>query len=195
VHYWSWFKIFALPVPGLPAGSAFFQINLNTKNMFLLPNLGTIIWVSIVFIIVYYILSKFAWKPLMNALEKREQSVESSLSAASEADKKLQNLKNEQEAIISAARQEKEKILKAGIEQRDNIIATAKDTASAEAKKMLEEARENIAREREAALVDMKNQIATLSIEIATKVVHADMDDEKRHEKLVDELIKDIDLN
>lgn len=163
--------------------------------MFLLPNLGTIIWVSIVFIIVYYILSKFAWKPLMNALEKREQSVESSLSAASEADKKLQNLKNEQEAIISAARQEKEKILKAGIEQRDNIIATAKDTASAEAKKMLEEARENIAREREAALVDMKNQIATLSIEIATKVVHADMDDEKRHEKLVDELIKDIDLN
>ncbi|MCF8359033.1 MAG: F0F1 ATP synthase subunit B [Prolixibacteraceae bacterium] len=163
--------------------------------MFLLPHLGTIIWVSIVFIIVFYILSKFAWKPLLKALEDREQSVESSLSAASEAEKKLQNLKDEQEAIISAARQEKEKILKAGIDQRDNIITTAKDTASAEAKKLLEEARKSIAREREAALVEMKNQIATLSIEIATKVVHADMDDKKRHEKLVDELIKDIDLN
>ncbi|MBN1926822.1 MAG: F0F1 ATP synthase subunit B [Prolixibacteraceae bacterium] len=163
--------------------------------MFLLPHLGTIIWVSIVFIIVYFILSKFAWKPLMKALEEREQSVESSLFAASEAEKKLRNLKVEQDSIITAAKHEKEQVLKEGTDQREKIIAAAKEKAVAEAEKIVNDARKKIAQEREAALVDMKNQIATLSIEIATKVVHGDMEDKKRHEKLVEELIKDIELN
>ncbi|HPR32277.1 MAG TPA: F0F1 ATP synthase subunit B [Prolixibacteraceae bacterium] len=163
--------------------------------MFLLPHLGTIIWVSIIFFLVYLILSKFAWKPLLKAIENREQSVEKALTSAADAEKKVKNLKAEQEAIVQAARQEKEQIVKEGIDQRDKIVAAARDKAQLEANKIMEEARRRILQEREAALTEMKNQIASLSIDIATKVVHADLEDRKRHEKLVEELIRDVELN
>jgi F-type H+-transporting ATPase subunit b len=163
--------------------------------MFLLPHLGAIIWTTFIFCILLYILGKFAWKPLLKALESREQSVEKSLSEASAAEKKISNLKEEQQAIILAAKLEKEQIVKEGIDQRDKIIATARDKAKIEVDKLIEESRKQINRERDAALVEMKNQIATLSIEIATKIVHIEMEDKKRHEKLVEDLIKEVKLN
>jgi F-type H+-transporting ATPase subunit b len=163
--------------------------------MFLIPHLGAIIWTTFIFCILLYILGRFAWKPLLKALENREQSIEKSLSEASEADKLLKNLKEEQLSIVLAAKVEKEQIVKEGIEQRDKIVATARDKAQIEANKIIEESRKQILREREAALVDMKNQIAMLSIEIATKIVHVDMEDKARHEKLVEELMKEVELN
>jgi F-type H+-transporting ATPase subunit b len=163
--------------------------------MFLVPHLGAIIWTTLIFCILLYILGKFAWKPLLKALESREQSVEKSLSEASAAEKKISNLKEEQQAIILAAKLEKEQIVKEGIDQRDKIIATARDKAKIEVDKLIEESRKQINREREAALVEMKNQIAALSIEIATKIVHIEMEDKKRHEKLVEDLIKEVKLN
>jgi F-type H+-transporting ATPase subunit b len=163
--------------------------------MFLIPHLGAIIWTTFIFCILLYILGRFAWKPLLKALENREQSIEKSLAEASEADKLLKNLKEEQLSIVLAAKVEKEQIVKEGIEQRDKIVATARDKAQIEANKIIEESRKQILREREAALVDMKNQIAMLSIEIATKIVHVDMEDKARHEKLVEELMKEVELN
>jgi F-type H+-transporting ATPase subunit b len=163
--------------------------------MFLIPHLGTIIWTTFIFCILLYILGKFAWKPLLKALENREQSVEKSLSEASAAEKKISNLKEEQLAIVLAAKLEKEQIVKEGIEQRDKIVATARDKAQIEVDKLIEESRKQIKREREAALVEMKNQIASLSIEIATKIVHIEMEDKIRHEKLIEELIKEVKLN
>lgn len=163
--------------------------------MFLLPHLGTIIWTTLVFGIVFFILSKFAWPVIIKAIEDREESIEKALSSAKEAEAKLSNLKKEQEEIISLAKREKEQIVREGIEQREKIVATAKEKAQAEAEKILDDARKRMQREREAALVEMKNQIASLSIDIATKVVRADMEDKVRHEKLVNELIKDVELN
>jgi len=163
--------------------------------MFLIPHLGSIIWTTFIFGILLYILGRFAWKPLLKALENREQSIEKSLSEASAAEKKVSNLKEEQLAIVLAAKVEKEQIVKEGIEQRDKIIATAREKAQIEADKIIEESRKQIIREREAALVEMKNQIASLSIEIATKIVHIEMEDKVRHEKLVEELMKDVELN
>lgn len=163
--------------------------------MFLIPHLGTIIWTTLIFSILLYILSKFVWKPLLNALESRELSVEKALSEAGAAEKKISNLKEEQLAIVLAAKLEKEQIVKEGIEQRDKIVATARDKAQIEVDKMMEESRKQIKREKEAALVEMKNQIASLSIEIATKIVHIEMEDKIRHEKLVEELIKEVELN
>ena len=163
--------------------------------MFLIPHLGTIIWTTIIFGSVFFILKKFAWGPLLKALDDREQSIDKALKSATEAEKKLSTLKEEQQKIIALAKHEKERIVGEGVVQRDQIVASAKEKAQIEAHKIVEDARKKIAREREAALIDMKNQIATLSVEIATKVVKADMEDKKRHEKLVDELIKDIELN
>lgn len=163
--------------------------------MFLIPHLGTIIWTTIIFLILLYILGKFAWKPLLKALSDREQNIERALEGASQAEEKIRNLKSEQDALIMAARLEKERIVKEGIEQRDKIVASARDKAQLEADKIIEETRKQLARERDAALVEMKNQIALLSVDIATQVVKADMEDRSRHEKLVGELIRDVDLN
>jgi len=163
--------------------------------MFLIPHLGTIIWTTIIFLILLFILGKFAWNPLLKALTDREQNIERALTGASAAEEKIRNMKSEQDAIILTARLEKEKIVKEGIEQRDKIVASAREKAQLEADKIIEETRKQLAREREAALAEMKNQIASLSIEIATQVVKADMEDRSRHEKLVGELIRDVDLN
>ena len=163
--------------------------------MFLIPHLGTIIWTTIIFSILLYILTKFAWKPLLKALENRELSVEKSLSEAREAEKKISNLKEEQLVIVLAAKLEKEQIVKEGIEQRDKIVAYARDNARIEADKIIEESRKQILREREASLIEMKNQIASLSIEIATKIVHIEIEDKIRQEKLIEELLKEVELN
>jgi len=163
--------------------------------MFLIPHLGTIIWTTIIFLGLLFILSKFAWKPLLKAIEDREQNIAKALENASIADEKVKNLKSEQDAIVLEARLEKERIIKEGIDQRDKIVASAREKAQLEADKIIEETRKQLAREREAVLSEMKNQIATLSVEIATKVVKEEMGDQIRHEKLVAELIKDIKLN
>ena len=163
--------------------------------MFLLPHLGTIIWVSIIFGIVYFILSKYAWKPIIKTIEEREHTISESLKNAEEVKTKLLALETIQEKIISLAKQEKEQIVKEGIEQREQIIAMANTKARTEAEKIVENARKAIAREKEATLTNMKNQIASLSVEIASKVVQADMDDKIRHEKMVKTLINEIELN
>jgi F-type H+-transporting ATPase subunit b len=163
--------------------------------MFLIPHLGTIIWTTFIFLILLYILAKFAWKPLLKALSDREKNIEQALAGASEAEEKIRNLKNEQDALILATKLEKEKIVKEGIDQRNKIVAVAREKAQAEADKIIEETRKQLVREREAALVEIKNQIATLSVEIASQVVKTEMEDRSRHEKLVGELIKDVELN
>lgn len=163
--------------------------------MFLLPHLGTIIWVSIIFGIVYFILSKYAWKPLIKTIEDREQTIAESLVNAETVKTKLLALEVAQEKIITLAKQEKAQIVKEGMEQREQIIAMANKKARTEADKIIENARKAIAREKEATLTEMKTQIASLSVEIATKVVQADMEDKVRHEKMVNTLISEIELN
>jgi len=163
--------------------------------MFLLPHLGTIIWTSIIFGITVFILGKYAWKPLLNAIKERERYIDISLRKAKSAREILSNLKQEQDEIIKQTRHDKGEMLKEGAEQRDKVIAEAKEKARTEAEKIIADAHKKIQKEREEALVDMRNQITTLSIEIATKVVGADMKDKERHEQMVKKLVDDIELN
>ena len=163
--------------------------------MFLLPHLGTIIWTTIIFGIVAFILGKYAWKPLLNAIKERERYIDISLRKAKSAREILTNLKQEQDEIIKQTRHDKGEMLKEGAEQRDKVIAEAKEKARTEAEKIIADAHKKIQKEREEALVDMRNQITTLSIEIATKVVGADMKDKERHEQMVKKLVDDIELN
>lgn len=163
--------------------------------MFLLPHLGTIIWTTIIFGVAALILGKYAWKPLLRVIQERERYIDISLRKAKSAQDMLNNLKKEQEEIIKQTRHDKGELLKEGTEQRDKIIAEAKEKARAESEKIIADAHKIIQKEREAALVDMRKQITTLSVEIATKVVSADMKDKERHEQMVKKLVEEIDLN
>jgi F-type H+-transporting ATPase subunit b len=144
---------------------------------------------------VYFVLAKFAWKPLLSTIEDRESTIAESLKNADEVNIKLKNLELVQEKIIEIAKQDKERIVREGIDQRDKIISNANDMALQKTNKMIDDARKQIERERTAALAEMKSQIAALSIEIATKLVKGDMEDQQRHKKVVEQLIDEIELN
>jgi F-type H+-transporting ATPase subunit b len=163
--------------------------------MFLYPHLGTIIWLVLIFGLFLLILSKFAWKPLLIALSHREQSVADSLNAAEEAELRIAAIKATQTEAIEIVRLKKENLIKEGNEQAEKIIALAKEKAQVEADKIISEAKKRMEIEREASINQLKDQIALLSIEIATKIVSSDMEDRKRQEKLVSELINEVDLN
>jgi F-type H+-transporting ATPase subunit b len=163
--------------------------------MFLNPHLGTIIWSILIFGLFLFILSKFAWKPLLNALSNREELIANNLAAAQEAELQIAAIKSTQLEVIEVARIKKEAIIRDGSEQAEKIIATAKEKAQIEAERIISDARKQMALERASSIDELKNQIALLSIEIATRIVRTDMEDIKRQEKLVSELIKEVDLN
>jgi F-type H+-transporting ATPase subunit b len=163
--------------------------------MFLIPHLGTFIWVSIIFAIVYFVLAKFAWKPLMKTIEDREHTIDDGIKNANLAMEKLKNIELIQERMIALAKEEKEQIVKEGMEKRDQIIANATEKAMKQATKIIDDTHRQMEREREFTTNEIRKQIASLSVEIATKLVKSDLEEQHRHEKLVENLIKEIELN
>jgi len=159
------------------------------------PDLGTIIWMVIIFGIVLFILGKFAWKPILNALKEREESIANALNSAEEAKKEVAGLKADNEKIIAEARKEKDVILKEAKEMKDKIISEAKEKANLEAQKSIDHARQQIQAEKVSAINDIKKQVAELSVMIAEKVIKKELDKKGEQEKMVDGLIDDIKLN
>lgn len=159
------------------------------------PNPGTIFWMIIIFGIVLFILRKFAWKPILNALKEREESIASALNSAEEAKKEVAGLKADNQKIIAEARKEKDIILKEAKEIKEKIIAEAKEKANVETQKSIEHARQQIQSEKDAAINDIKKQVAELSIMIAEKVIKKELGNKGAQEKMVDGLIDDIKLN
>lgn len=133
------------------------------------PDIGLLFWMLVTFGIVLYILGKFAWKPILKALSEREDSISEALDKAEEAKKQMAALKADNEKLLAQARVEREAILREAKEMKDSIIAQAKTSADVEGKKMIANAKENIEREKTAAINDLKNQVASYSIEIAEK--------------------------
>jgi F-type H+-transporting ATPase subunit b len=163
--------------------------------MFLLPDIGTIFWTTIIFALTVFLLAKYAWKPLIGIVQEREKSIDAALKAAESAQSKVSNLRNEQERITRQTQLHKEQIISEANEQRDKIVAEAKTQAEKQTKKMIDEARVAIDREREAALLEMKTQITNLSIDIATKIIHSELEDKQKHRKMIENLIDQIELN
>lgn len=159
-----------------------------------LPGIGLLFWMALSFTIVFIILKKFAWKPIMNALKDREKSIDDALSAADKARKDVQGLKADNEKIIAEARKEKELILKEAKEIKDKIVAEAKEQANTEARKSIEQARQLIENEKNAAINDIKQQVAELSVSIAEKVIQHELKNKNEQEALVDKLLKDVKL-
>ncbi len=159
------------------------------------PNVGTIFWMIIVFGIVAFVLKKFAWKPILNALNEREESISSALNAAQEARKEMENLKAGNEELLAEARKEKELIMREAMALKENILAEAKEKADAETQRNIEYARQQIQNEKAKAINEMKKQMTELSFMIAEKVIRKEMADNKQHQAMVEKLIDEIKLN
>ena len=159
---------------------------------FVTPDYGTIFWMVIIFGIVLYILKKFAWKPILNALKEREQSIEEALSSADKAREEVEGLKADNEKIIAEARRQKDVILKEAKDIKDKMLVEAKDKASKEGQKIVEAARQQIEAEKEAAISEMKLQVTELSVLVAEKIIQKELKDKNVQEEIVNDLLKDM---
>jgi len=159
------------------------------------PELGLLFWMFVTFGTVLFILGKFAWKPILKSLSDRENSITDALNQAEEAKKQMANLKADNEKLLAQARSEREAILREAKEMKESIIAQAKSTADTEGKKMIANAKENIEREKTAAISDLKNQVAAYSIEIAEKLVRKKLESNKEQDELMTKAINEFHLN
>jgi F-type H+-transporting ATPase subunit b len=159
------------------------------------PGIGLIFWTTIVFILLLVILGKFAWKPILNAIKTREESITKALASAESALKDMRELKSANEVILTQARTERDNMLKEARETKDVIVAEAKQKAQSEADRILSSAREQITIEKNAAVAELKKQVATLSIEIAEKILKSELSNDEKQKTLVSNLMKDVTLN
>lgn len=169
-------------------------------NLFILasliePGVGLIFWTTITFLLLVILLGKFAWKPILGAIKTREKGIEDALASAERALNDMRELKAANEIILTQARTERDSMLKEARETKDSIIAEAKQKASAEADRILTSAREQITNEKNAAVAELKNQVATLSIEIAEKILRSELSNDEKQKALVSSLMNDVNLN
>jgi F-type H+-transporting ATPase subunit b len=159
------------------------------------PGIGLIFWTTLTFILLLVILGKFAWKPILTAIKTREKGIEDALASAESALKDMRELKSANEVILTQARTERDSLLKEARETKDSIIAEAKQKANAEADRIMSSAREQINNEKNAAVAELKNQVAILSIEIAEKILKSELSNDEKQKALVSSLMKDVNLN
>ncbi len=170
-------------------------MNLFILNALITPSVGLIFWSSIVFLLLFFILAKFAWKPILAAVKEREEGIENALKSAENAKKEMESLKAGNEKILAEARVERDTLLKEAREIKDGIINEAKVKAQKESDRILTSAREQITNEKNAAITELKNQVATLSIDIAEKILKSDLASDEKQKALVSSLMKDVNLN
>ena len=159
------------------------------------PSIGLIVWQTIAFLLLVFLLTKFAWKPVMKSINERERSIEDALTKAEMAKEEMAKLTTENEQLLKQARFERDEILKEAKELKDQIVSDAKTSAQAEGAKMIEKARLEIENQKIAALAEVKGQVAALSIEIAEKVLRKQFEDQNKQEALVSDLLKEVKLN
>lgn len=164
------------------------------SNSLTTPELGTIVWTTLIFLILLVVLRAFAWKPIMQAIKAREESIKGSLESAEEARREMQRLKADNEAIMQEARSERDELLREARDARDKMIAEAKKQAKTEADKMIQRARDGIEREKNMAINDMRNQIASLSVEIAEKILGEELKDSREQNRLIGKLLDGMNL-
>ena len=156
------------------------------------PDFGLLFWMTLIFAVVFFILAKFGFPVITGMVEKRSDRIEESLRKADEAEKALAEMAERREQIISEAKAEEAKILKEASATSDSIVAGAKDKAREEAEKVLEQARIEIAAEKESALRDIRRLVARLSVEVSEKVLRADLDEDKKQGAYLDRLIDEV---
>ncbi|MDB5009723.1 MAG: synthase subunit [Mucilaginibacter sp.] len=158
------------------------------------PEIGLVFWTTISFLILLFILGKFAWKPILGAINERENFIEDALQKAEAAKDEMSRLTNENEALLKQARAERDTILHEAKKVKDQIISEAKEAAHTEGARMIELARIEINNQKAIAMADVKNQVASLSLEIAEKILRKQFEDQQKQEELVSQLLKEVKL-
>jgi F-type H+-transporting ATPase subunit b len=159
------------------------------------PGFGLVFWTVITFIILLFLLRKFAWKPILGAVSDREEGIKQALASAESARKEMENLQADNERILQEARAEREAMLKEAREIREQTIAKAEAEAQEKAGKIIEKAQAAIESEKRAAMAELKNHVAGLSIEIAEKVVRQELSNKDKQLKLVESMLDETTLN
>lgn len=158
-------------------------------------SVGLFFWQTILFLVLLFLLRKFAWKPILNAVNEREDSIKEALDSAEDAKREMAKLKSNNEDLLNEARAERDEMLKEARSIKDNIVTEAKTIASEEAEKIITSAREGIQHEKMAAITELKNQVAVLSIEIAEKILKDELSSDDKQKAIIDNVVKDINLN
>jgi F-type H+-transporting ATPase subunit b len=161
----------------------------------LTPGLGLMVWNLIGFLILLFILGKFAWKPILKSLKERETGIADSLATAERVKAEMAQLKSENEALLAKAREERAQLLKEARDTKDRIIAEAKEQAKVEANKVIADANAAIQQQKMAALTDVKNRVGSLVIEVAEKVLRRELSDKPQQEKFIKQLAEEVKLN
>ena len=162
---------------------------------FLSPALGLIFWQLLIFLLVLFLLGKFAWKPILLSLKEREDSIDNALRMADQAKLEMQALKAGNEKLLADARVERDRTLKEAQMMGNQLIETAKTKATEEGSRLITQAREAIQNEKNAALAEVRNTAAQLSLDIAERILRRELADPAAQSKLVDAYLKDVKLN
>jgi len=159
------------------------------------PDIGLLFWMTLAFLIVFFVLKAKAWGPILDALHAREDKIESALEAAKEAKEEMARLQASNEGLLLQAREERDAMLKEAREIKADIIAKAEATATQRAEGIAARAMEDIELQKKAVMTDLKNQVAEYSLNIAEKVIKKDLSADSAQTALIDELVKDINLS
>ncbi len=159
------------------------------------PDVGLLFWTFISFAILFFVLKKFAWKPIVGTVNDREQSIKDALASAEKARLEMENLTADNERILKEARVERETMLKEAREIKDKMISDAKDEAQVQANKMIEQAQSAITNEKKAAMAELKSHVAGLAVDIAEKVVRDELSNKDKQLQLVEEMLGEATLN
>ncbi|MBK8807371.1 MAG: F0F1 ATP synthase subunit B [Bacteroidales bacterium] len=159
------------------------------------PGIGLLFWTTLSFIILLLLLGKFAWKPIIGAINDRNKSIEDALLASEKTKEEMALLKSDNEKILAEARKERDNLLKDARDMKDQLIAEAKTRATEEAAKLLASAKMNIENEKNAAITEIKKKVAELSIEIAEKLLVKELTDKKTSDDLINKSLENLKLN
>ncbi len=161
----------------------------------LVPEIGLLVWNTISFLVLVFVLGKFAWKPIMKGITDRERSIDEALNKAELARQEMARLSSQNEELMKQARVERDEILKEAKMLKDGIVAEAKLQAQTEGTKLIEKARIEIENQKKAALAELKGQVSALSLDIAERVLRSQLDDKAKQQELVNSLLQDVELN
>jgi len=164
-------------------------------NPLIKPEIGLVFWTTLSFLLLLFVLAKFAWKPILGAIRKREETINDSLATAERVKAEMSQLKSENEALMAQAREERALMLKEARETKDKIINEAKEQAKAEANKIIVDAQQAIQAQKMAALTDVKNQVGNLVIEVAEKVLRRELASKADQESYIKQLSEGVKLN
>ena len=161
----------------------------------LLPKLGMMVWTLIAFGIVFFILAKYAWKPIVGSLQERQNNIDDAILSAEKVRQEMSELKSENEELLAKAREERSQMMRDAKETRDSIIAEAREQAKDEMNKIVADAQAVIHQQKMAAITDLKNQIGNLVLEVSEKVIRRELSSQTEQEKYIKDLTQNVELN